>query len=70
MTIASLRLNYSPSRASGICAASRRKKTRRSAHVIKTEKHNHIAENTICSATPEVFGYFSMMTQHFFWHVK
>ena len=36
----------------------------------KTEKHNHIAENTICSATPEVFGYFSMMTQHFFWHVK
>ena len=31
---------------------------------------NNIAENTICSATPEILGYFSMMTQHFFWHVN
>ena len=27
---------------------------------------NHIAEKTICSATLEILGYFSMMTQHFF----
>ena len=31
---------------------------------------NHIAENTICSATPEILGYFSMMTQHSFWAHK
>ena len=31
---------------------------------------NHIAENTICSATPEIFGYFSTMTQHFFGRVN
>ena len=27
---------------------------------------NHVAENTICSATPEILGYVSTMTQHFF----
>ena len=27
---------------------------------------NHIAEKTICSATPEILGYSSTMTQHFF----
>ena len=26
--------------------------------------------NTICSATPEILGCFSAMTQHFFWHVN
>ena len=26
---------------------------------------NHITENTICSAAPEILGYFSTMTQHF-----
>ena len=30
---------------------------------------NHIAENTFCSATLEILGYFSTMTQHF-WRVK
>ena len=25
-----------------------------------------IAENAICSVTPEILGYFSTMTQHFF----
>jgi len=27
---------------------------------------NYIAENITCSATPEILGYFSTMTQHFF----
>ena len=27
---------------------------------------NHIAENTICSAAPEILGYFSTMTRHIF----
>ena len=29
---------------------------------------NHIAEKTICSATPEILGFFSVMTQHFLAH--
>jgi len=32
---------------------------------------NHIAEKTICSATPEILGYFSTMTSTaFFWRVN
>ena len=31
---------------------------------------NHIAENIIYSATPEILYYFSTMTRHFFWCVN
>ena len=39
------------------------------ASLLSGEKYlsaNHIAEKKICSATPEILGFFSTMTQHFF----
>ena len=32
--------------------------------------HQSHCRNTICTATPEILGYFSTMTQHFFWRVN
>ena len=32
--------------------------------------HQSYCRNTICSATPEILGYFGTMTQHFFWRVN